>query len=194
PDRLEAPGAPVAAHPDALDRHLFLGQAQMLGLARAAIARAERDIDQGHVEAEKPGDRPGAHQNAADAHDERRSPQDQHHQGKAPRRQAAIRRQPDVVEHGGGDRGHGPSIKDRACRRKAGRALVKHMKRMTPDAASRFFAILAQARPDPATELQYINPYTLLVAVVLSAQATDVSVNKATEPLFKLADDPAKMV
>jgi endonuclease-3 len=68
------------------------------------------------------------------------------------------------------------------------------MKRMTPDAASRFFAVLAQARPDPATELQYINPYTLLVAVVLSAQATDVSVNKATVPLFKLADDPEKMV
>ena len=68
------------------------------------------------------------------------------------------------------------------------------MKRMTPDAASRFFAILAAARPDPATELRYINPYTLLVAVVLSAQATDVSVNKATEPLFKLADSPAKMV
>jgi len=65
---------------------------------------------------------------------------------------------------------------------------------MTPEAASRFFAILAEARPDPATELRYINPYTLLVAVVLSAQATDVSVNKATEPLFKLADDPAKMV
>ncbi len=68
------------------------------------------------------------------------------------------------------------------------------MKRMTPEAASRFFAILADARPDPATELRYINPYTLLVAVVLSAQATDVSVNKATEPLFKLADAPAKMV
>jgi len=54
------------------------------------------------------------------------------------------------------------------------------MKRMTPEAAARFFAILAAARPDPATELEYINPYTLLVAVVLSAQATDVSVNKAT--------------
>jgi len=67
-------------------------------------------------------------------------------------------------------------------------------KRMTPDSAARFFAILAQARPDPTTELTYINPYTLLVAVVLSAQATDVSVNKATEPLFKLADDPAKMI
>jgi len=46
----------------------------------------------------------------------------------------------------------------------------------------------------PQTELEYINPYTLLVAVVLSAQATDVSVNKATEPLFKLADTPEKMV
>ncbi len=65
---------------------------------------------------------------------------------------------------------------------------------MTPEAALRFFAILAQARPDPTTELSYINPYTLLVAVVLSAQATDVSVNKATGPLFKLADSPAKMV
>ena len=65
---------------------------------------------------------------------------------------------------------------------------------MTPEAARRFFQILAQARPDPTTELEYINPYTLLVAVVLSAQATDVSVNKATEPLFKLADSPAKMV
>jgi endonuclease-3 len=45
----------------------------------------------------------------------------------------------------------------------------------------------------PKTELEYENPFTLLVAVVLSAQATDKSVNKATEPLFKLADTPAKM-
>ncbi len=67
-------------------------------------------------------------------------------------------------------------------------------KRMSPEAAKRFFQILARARPDPETELEYINPYTLLVAVVLSAQATDVSVNKATEPLFKLADGPAKMI
>ena len=65
---------------------------------------------------------------------------------------------------------------------------------MTPEAAARFFAILAAARPDPATELEYINPYTLLVAVVLSAQATDVSVNKATERLFRLADNPEKMI
>ncbi len=57
-----------------------------------------------------------------------------------------------------------------------------------------FFARLAEANPNPRGELEYINPYTLLVAVVLSAQATDASVNKATEPLFKIADSPEKMV
>jgi endonuclease-3 len=57
-----------------------------------------------------------------------------------------------------------------------------------------FFARLKKQMPEPATELQSLNPYTLLVAVVLSAQATDRSVNKATEPLFKIADTPLKMV
>lgn len=57
-----------------------------------------------------------------------------------------------------------------------------------------FFARLQQAMPDPRGELEYINPYTLLVAVVLSAQATDASVNKATAPLFKIVDTPEKMV
>jgi endonuclease-3 len=60
--------------------------------------------------------------------------------------------------------------------------------------AEAFFRRLAEANPDPRGELEYINPYTLLVAVVLSAQATDVSVNKATEPLFKMADTPRKML
>jgi len=60
--------------------------------------------------------------------------------------------------------------------------------------AERFFTLLAKDRPDPATELDFINPYTLLVAVVLSAQATDIGVNKATEPLFKIADTPQKML
>jgi endonuclease-3 len=57
-----------------------------------------------------------------------------------------------------------------------------------------FFARLAKANPNPRGELDFINPYTLLVAVVLSAQATDASVNKATEPLFKIADTPEKML
>src|SRR5271170_7054018 len=57
-----------------------------------------------------------------------------------------------------------------------------------------FFARLKKHTPDPKTELEYKNPYTLLVAVALSAQATDKSVNKATEPLFKTVDTPEKMV
>jgi endonuclease-3 len=60
--------------------------------------------------------------------------------------------------------------------------------------AEAFFCRLAAANPNPRGELDYINPYTLLVAVVLSAQATDVSVNKATELLFKRVDTPQKML
>ncbi len=56
-----------------------------------------------------------------------------------------------------------------------------------------FFARLKTAMPEPKTELEYASPFTLLVAVVLSAQATDKSVNKATEKLFEVADTPAKM-
>ena len=56
------------------------------------------------------------------------------------------------------------------------------------------FARFEAASPDPRTELGYASPYTLLVAVVLSAQATDKSVNKATERLYKVADTPAKML
>jgi endonuclease-3 len=48
-------------------------------------------------------------------------------------------------------------------------------------------------RPEPRGELDYLNPFTLLVAVVLSAQATDISVNKATKGLFAVADTPEKM-
>jgi endonuclease-3 len=57
----------------------------------------------------------------------------------------------------------------------------------------RFFARLAERMPTPVTELDYTSPFTLLVAVVLSAQATDIGVNKATKRLFALADTPAKM-
>ena len=57
-----------------------------------------------------------------------------------------------------------------------------------------FYDRLAETIPEPKGELDYVNPYTLLVAVALSAQATDVSVNKATEPLFKVVDSPQKML
>lgn len=65
---------------------------------------------------------------------------------------------------------------------------------MTPKNIDTFFATLSAANPEPKGELEYQNPFTLLVAVVLSAQATDVGVNKATPALFKVADTPGKMV
>jgi len=65
---------------------------------------------------------------------------------------------------------------------------------MPPAAIETLFARLAAANPEPRSELDYRNPYTLLVAVVLSAQATDVGVNRATGPLFQVADTPEKML
>ncbi|MGE0754611.1 MAG: endonuclease III [Alphaproteobacteria bacterium] len=56
------------------------------------------------------------------------------------------------------------------------------------------FARLAKADPEPKTELDFTNDFTLLVAIVLSAQATDAGVNKATPALFKVADNPEKML
>ncbi|AWJ90894.1 endonuclease III [Azospirillum baldaniorum] len=65
---------------------------------------------------------------------------------------------------------------------------------MKPAAVQEFFRRLSAANPEPKSELEYINPYTLLVAVVLSAQATDVGVNKATGPLFQIVTTPQQMV
>ena len=56
------------------------------------------------------------------------------------------------------------------------------------------FTRFHKANPEPKGELEHLNPYTLLVAVVLSAQATDAGVNKATRALFKIADTPEKML
>jgi len=66
-------------------------------------------------------------------------------------------------------------------------------KSFTPKEVDTFFARLQALNPHPRTELQYRNPFTLLVAVVLSAQATDKGVNKATAELFKTVDTPEKM-
>ncbi|UKJ74317.1 endonuclease III [Azospirillum brasilense] len=65
---------------------------------------------------------------------------------------------------------------------------------MKPAAVQEFFRRLSAANPEPKSELEYVNPYTLLVAVVLSAQATDVGVNKATGPLFRIVTTPQQMV
>ena len=72
--------------------------------------------------------------------------------------------------------------------------MTKRPKKLTRAQAEELYARLAKDRPDPRTELDFINPFTLLVAVVLSAQATDKGVNRATAGLFKIADTPEKML
>lgn len=66
--------------------------------------------------------------------------------------------------------------------------------KLSPEAIREIFRRFAAANPNPRSELEYHNPFTLLVAVVLSAQATDAGVNKATRQLFKIADTPEKML
>lgn len=68
------------------------------------------------------------------------------------------------------------------------------MRLLTPVEVERVFALLSEAIPNPKTELSSVNTYTLLVAVVLSAQMTDKGVNRATAPLFAVADTPEKML
>ncbi len=72
-------------------------------------------------------------------------------------------------------------------------ALHSASKPLTKAQIEEMFRRFKAANPEPQTELRYVNPFTLLVAVVLSAQATDAGVNKATPALFKLADTPEKM-
>ena len=67
-------------------------------------------------------------------------------------------------------------------------------KRLTSKVAAEIFARLRAGDPEPKSELDYVNTFTLLVAVVLSAQATDAGVNKATKRLFEIADTPKKML
>jgi endonuclease-3 len=66
--------------------------------------------------------------------------------------------------------------------------------KLTQEQVDEIFRRFHKANPHPKTELHYRDPFTLLVAVVLSAQATDSSVNRATPDLFRVADTPEKMV
>jgi endonuclease III len=84
--------------------------------------------------------------------------------------------------------------KPKASRQKASEPKASKPKPWTPAEIVEAFRRLREANPEPRGELEHINPYTLLVAVVLSAQATDAGVNKATRALFAEVDTPEKMV
>ncbi len=64
---------------------------------------------------------------------------------------------------------------------------------MNPEKRRQIFELLRTANPHPTTELEYTSPFELLIAVILSAQATDVSVNKATRKLYAVANTPEKI-
>ena len=81
------------------------------------------------------------------------------------------------------------------CRQKQGMAKMTRLPPALPFADQiAIFSRLQAANPAPETELNFTNPYTLVVAVALSAQATDIGVNKATRGLFAVADTPQKML
>ena len=82
----------------------------------------------------------------------------------------------------------------KAATRKAAARRGASSSRALTERAEAIFARLAASDPEPQTELEHLNPFTLLVAVVLSAQATDAGVNKATKTLFPMADTPHKML
>jgi len=87
-----------------------------------------------------------------------------------------------------------PKAKPAAAKPVKARAPKSSTKSWTEAEVVEAFSRFRKANPQPKGELEHINPYTLLVAVALSAQATDVGVNKATRNLFPLADTPEKMV
>src|SRR3954452_18395921 len=87
-----------------------------------------------------------------------------------------------------------PSAKGSSPKRPSAKRPSAKRRTFSKAEAAEFYRRRAASRPIPRTELEFINPFTLLVAVVLSAQATDVGVNKATPALFAAADKPEKML
>lgn len=88
-----------------------------------------------------------------------------------------------------------PSAKKSAPVKKSPKSARPNLiKPWTPAEVREVFSRFSKANPEPKGELEHINPFTLLVAVVLSAQATDAGVNKATRALFEIADTPQKML
>ena len=98
-------------------------------------------------------------------------------------------RRSDAIVAGAPAAARPPAAKTTGARRKRPKR-----SRLTGDEREAMFARLSAQRPEPKAELEFSDPYTLLVAVTLSAQATDAGVNRATRVLFRDAPDPAAMV
>ncbi len=186
----------------------------MFALARRAITDPKGEIDKQNIDAEKSDDRPGADQGKPNPDRHADGDEDAHDQYEAEWRKAPVRCQhcfeqnigfahwyapfPDRNYRRDDRRGaharkdrHGTVLTSRPAPIRLREVMTRPMKKTDIDT---MFQRLSDADPDPRGELHYVNAYTLLVAVVLSAQATDIGVNRATGPLFAEVDTPEKMV
>ena len=111
-----------------------------------------------------------------------------------PARKSASRQQPEESGEANGGSLAATTVIGQPQEKRKTAARRRAARKITPDVVREMFRRLAAINPEPKGELEHVNAYTLLVAVVLSAQATDAGVNKATRPLFAVADTPAKMV
>src|SRR5262245_61400203 len=190
---------------DTCQHKLVMGEVDRFVSPARPVIDAEGDVDQKDIKAEETEHRPCPHHQEHQSCAEADQANDGHQNHKAGRAERSVRgkqcpkalsrlRHVDVLSH---DRQSIPAFRagcklmDTKSRfsppaRKA-KATKRKAAKLTQGEINEIFRRFAAAMPSPKTELEYVNPYTLLVAVVLSAQATDAGVNKATRALFKIA-------
>src|ERR1700729_1822281 len=214
PGRREPPFSLQAGRAHSPEPQFEIAEPEILvGLGGAEIG-AEREVEKSDVEPEKADDRPCPHEIERQAEKRAGDERGGHQRAKSLAVQRAMRRQPRVEDRcfqiarrlvhapphcfALGDSkarkykssmAQGKSPSSAKPLRGSAKALAAARAR-----AEAVFERLAAALPEPKTELEYTNPFTLLVAVVLSAQATDAGVNKATRALFATAETPQKML
>ncbi len=172
-------------------QHIAFGE-NALGALAVAEVPFEGEIDEEDIEPHEAGDGPGAQGHEEDAAHQIDGRNNGHDRDETLTAQGAVRGQRDrpVLPVAHGHKLRNDSIQDQPeCCMPA-----RKSRRPTAEEIEAMFRRFQIANPEPKGELQSLNPFTFLVAVVLSAQATDESVNRATGPLFRTADTPEKMV
>src|SRR5271170_1395502 len=213
PGRREPPFPLQAGRAHSLEPQFEIAEPEILVSLGGAEIGAKREIEQGDVDPEKTDDRPRAHEIERQAEQRAGDERGCHQHAKSLAVQRAMRRQSRLEDRcfqAARRLVHAPphcfALGDSKARKyKSSMAQRKSPTSAKPlrgsakalaaarARAEAVFEHLAAALPEPRGELEYSNPFTLLVAVVLSAQATDAGVNKATRALFAIADGPAKM-
>ena len=180
------------------DRQMRGRQKHFLVRPRRMVIPAKGQPDQKNVEAKKAEDRPRAQRQENRARHKPDADEDTHQDPESSRAKRTVRRQPRVenrfvpvcLVH---DLNYSAPMENKKTKIAAGKP-KKAMPLYPPEEVREIFRRFAAQRPHPKGELEHVNAFTLLVAVALSAQSTDVGVNKATRALFAIADAPEKML